>query len=344
MSARTSTSSRGMPGAISLSSMRRIIPFALALSLIAFACSPDDSAEPTTTAGESTTTTAEPSTTSPPTTASTTSTTTTVPETTTTTVPESTTTTTPGLEGDWAGDPLIVAGFGALGWWDGSDWIMAEDAGTLPVVGGEDYQVARIGLEAVTTAGPQTLVCEPINIIGVEVDNAELLGEWPGPYGVAISAPWELQPHLFESLSDDGSYAGFAAQLLSSRGLDVASPVVKQLFRTDLEGDGVNEVIVVAEDVNPGLLLEEGDYSIAFMRKVVQGEVQTAILGATVVGPEDDQFGAAYTVGAVADLSGDGKMEIVLDSAYFEGLGVGIVEYVNDDLGTVTQLEVGCGS
>lgn len=323
--------------------MRRTVTFALALALTLVACSPDDTADSTTTVGEPATT-AEPTTTSPPTSASTTSTsTTTVPETTTTTVAESTTTTA-GLEGDWADEPLIVAGFGALGWWDGSDWIMAEDFGALPVVGGEDYQIARIGLQAITTAGAQTLVCDPIGIIGVEVDNAELLGEWPGPYGVAISAPWELQPHLFESLSDDGTYAGFASELLSNRGLDVTSPVIKQLFRADLEGDGVNEVIVVAEDVNPGLLLDEGDYSIAFLRRAVQGEVQTAILGATVVGPGDDQFGASYTIGAVADLSGDGKMEIVLDSAFFEGLSVGVVEYVNDDLGTVTQLEVGCGS
>ena len=328
-----------------MSPMRGIVTIALGLALIAAACSPDDAGDSTTTLGGSTTsmepTTTSPPTTSPPTTAA--SSTTTVAESTTTTVPESTTTT-GGLEGDWADEPLIVTGFGALGWWDGSDWIMAEDAGALPVVGGEDYQIARIGLQAITTAGPQTLVCEPIGIIGVEVDNEELLGEWPGPYGVAISAPWELQPHLFESLPDDGTYAGFASELLSSRGLDVASPVIKQLFRTDLEGDGVNEVIVVAEDVNPGLLLEEGDYSIAFLRKVVQGEVQTAILGATVVGPGDDQFGAAYTIGAVADLSGDGQMEIVLDSAFFEGLSVGVVEYVNDDLGPVTQLEVGCGS
>lgn len=330
-------------GAISLTSMRSFVTLALAFALVAVACSPDDSADSTTTVGESTTT-VEPMTTSPPTTASATSTTTTVPETTTTTVPESTTTAAPGVEGDWADEPLIVADFGALGWWDGSDWIMAEDAGALPVVGGEDYQIARIGLQAITTAGPQTFVCDPIGIIGVEVDNAELLGEWPGPYGVAISAPWELQPHLFESLTDDGTYAGFASELLSSRGLDVASPMIKQLFRTDLEGDGVNEVVIVAEDVSPGLLLEEGDYSIAFLRKVVQGDVQTAILGATVVGPGDDQFGASYTIGAVADLSGDGKMEIVLDSAFFEGLSVGVVEYVNDDLGTVTQLEVGCGS
>lgn len=340
-----------MTGPISLSPMRRAITFALALGLSVAACSPDDAGESTTTVDETTTTTEPTTTTSPSTTdpSTTSSTTTTVPETTTTvpetttTVPE-TTTTIAGLEGNWADEPLIVAGFGALGWWDGSDWIMAEDAGALPVVGGEDYQIARVGLQAITTAGPQTLVCEPIGIIGVEVNNAELLGEWPGPYGLAISAPWDLQPHLFEALSDDGTYAAFAYELLSSRGLDVSTPVIKQLFRTDLEGDGVNEVIVVAEDVNPGLLLEEGDYSIAFLRRVVEGEVQTAILGATVVQPGDSQFGASYTIGAVADLNGDAKMEIVLDSAFFEGLSVGVVEYVNDDLGPVTQLEVGCGS
>lgn len=322
--------------------MRRAMTLALAVAVMIAACSPDEAADSTTTVEETTTSTEATTTTSPPVTASSTTSTTTT-STTTTTVPE-TTTTSEGLQGNWADQPLIVTGFGALGWWDGSDWIMAEDAGALPVVGGEDYQIARVGLQAITTAGPQTLVCDPIDIIGVNVDNPELLGEWPGPYGVAISASWDLQPHLFEPLTDDGSYSGFAAELLAERGLDVGSPVIKQLFRTDLEGDGVNEVIIVAEDVNPNLLLEEGDYSIAFLRKVVQGEVQTAILAETVIRPGDSQFDASYTVGAVADLSGDGRMEIVLDSAFFEGLGVGILEYVNDDLGPITQLEVGCGS
>lgn len=322
-------------------SLMRPALFLVLASLLLAACSPDETADSTTTAAETATT--GPTTTTSASTTTIASTTSTADSTTTTTLGE-TTTTMAGLEGNWADEPLIVSGFGALGWWDGTDWIMAEDAGALPVVGGEDYQIARIGLQAVTTGGPQTLVCEPLDIIGVEIDNPELLGEWPGPYGVAISAPWDLQPHLFQTITDDGTYAGFASALLSTRGLTVASPAVKQLLRTDLEGDGVNEVIVVAEDVTPGLLMEEGDYSIAFLRKVVEGQVQTAILGATVVTDAESPFGASFTVGAVADLNGDGKMEIVLSSAYFEGLGVEVIEYVNDDLGTVTQLQVGCGS
>jgi hypothetical protein len=37
-------------------------------------------------------------------------------------------------------------------------------------------------------------------------------------------------------------------------------------------------------------------------------------------------------------------MEIVTGAAYFEGSDVTIWEYVDDDLGPVAQLQVGCGA
>jgi hypothetical protein len=191
--------------------------------------------------------------------------------------------------------------------------------------------------------GPPTLVCEPVPNPGVELEEVEPLGGFPGPYGVAISAPWELRPYLVEEFVDDGTYAAFAAQLLAERGMAVSDPIVKQIFRVDLEGDGINEVLVVAEDVSPGLFPEEGDYSIAFLRKVVQGEVQTAVLGASLVFDPLNDFLLSFSVGTVGDLSGDAKMEIVIDAAYYEGLAVEIWEYVNDDLGPVLQLGMGCG-
>jgi hypothetical protein len=238
---------------------------------------------------------------------------------------------------------LIVTEFGALGWWDGSDWVRAEEAGALPVEGGEDYQVSLLGEGSVTSGGPQEIVCEPPGNLGVELEDSETLGAFPGPFGVAISANWGIHPHLLESFADDGSYAGFARELLASRGMDVPNPDIKQLHRTDLEGDGTNEVLVVAEDVSPGLFAEEGDYSIIFMRKVVQGEVQTAVLGESLI-LEPDDFLLSFSLGTVADLSGDGKMEIVVDSAYYEGLGVEVWEYADDDLGPVPRISVGCGA
>jgi hypothetical protein len=186
------------------------------------------------------------------------------------------------LEGNWADGPLITTEFGALGWWDGGEWLDAETQGALPVVGGEDYQVSRLGFLGMTTAGPQTTVCEPLELLGVDLADPELLGSLPGPYGVAISAAWVLQPHIVEETTDGGDYAAFAAEILADRGLDVDRPVIKQLIRTDLDGDGVNEVLVVAEEVTPGFLLEPGDYSIVLMRKVID-EGRTALLDETIV-------------------------------------------------------------
>jgi hypothetical protein len=37
-------------------------------------------------------------------------------------------------------------------------------------------------------------------------------------------------------------------------------------------------------------------------------------------------------------------MEIVLNSTYFEGFGISVWEYADDDLGPVVVLETGCGS
>lgn len=306
------------------------------------ACSPsEETASTTSTQPPSTTSSAAATTTAaPPPTLVTTTTTSTL----TTTTLESTTTTTV-VEGNWADQPLVVTAFGALGWWDGADWVDAQAEGELPVFGGETYQIAVLGLEATTTGGPQTQLCEPVLNLGVELDNTNVLGDWPGPFGVAISAPWDLTPHLVEQFTDNGTYAAFASSLLADRGLNVPNPIIKQLIRTDLEGDGTNEVLVVAEDLAGGFLPQEGDYSIAFLRKVVQGEVATAILGDTVITDvEEGSFVVGYSIGAVADLSGDGQMEIVSNSAYFEGLGVEVWEYVDDDIGLFKYLETGCGA
>jgi len=260
---------------------------------------------------------------------------------TTTTIPASTTTL--GVEGNWSDTPLVVTGFGALGWWDGSNWVQVESGTALPVAGGEDYQVAFVGLEATISGGAPTTLCEPLDNPGVELENELVLGDWPGPLGVAVSAPWILVPHLVEEIEDDGTYSALASELLAERGLDVPEPAIKQLLQVDLEGDGVNEVLVVAEDVSAGLFAEDGDYSIAFMRRTVEGDVRTAILGESVVVTADSPVVNSFSVGAVADLNGDGRMEVVVSTAYYEGVGVDVWEYVDDDLGPTMQISAGCG-
>jgi len=312
--------------------MRRALATVVLLAVAA--CSPAGVADSTSTTSTSTSTS---TTTTAPTT-----TTTTAPATTTSTVAPSTTTTAGGLDGDWADLPLIVTAWGAVGWWAGSGWVGS--FGSLPVSGGEDYQVVSVSGSGIVSGGPQIEVCEPLNNLGVELSNPDALGEWPGPFGVAISAGWAIRPHIFEAFTDDGTYAGHARDLLSARGLAVPSPVITQLFRVDLEGDGVNEVLVVAEDM-PENFFDAGEenYSIAFLRKVVDGEVQTAIFGASV-SPESGVEANTFSIGGVGDLNGDGKMEIVTSGAYYEGAWIEVWEYVDDDIGPSPQLSQGCGS
>jgi hypothetical protein len=238
--------------------------------------------------------------------------------------------------------PLVVAPFGALGWWDGSGWVQVESGTTLPVAGGEDYQVALIGQEGIVAGGPPSTLCEPVNNPGVVLENEAIFGDFPGPIGVGISAPWIITPHLVETLEDDGTYSAFATELLAERGLDVPEPSLKQILQVDLEGDGVNEVIVVAEDVTEGLFAEDGDYSIAFMRQTVQGDVRTSILGESVIVTASDPFVTSYSVGALADLNGDAVMEIVITGAYYEGIGVEAWESTAD--GPVMRISSGCGA
>jgi hypothetical protein len=297
----------------------------------------------TTTSSPATTTTVAGTTTAPAgsTTASTSASTTTTVAATTTSVPP-TTTTTAAVPGNWSDIPLVVAPFGALGWWDGSGWVQVEQSTTLPVTGGEDYQVALIGQEAIVAGGPPTILCDPVNNPGVVLENEEILGDFPGPLGVAISAPWVITPYLVEELEDDGTYSGFASELLAERGLDVPDPTLKQILQVDLEGDGVNEVLVVAEDVTEGLLAQDGDYSIVFMRQTVQGDVRTSIIGESVIVTATDPFVVAHSIGALADLNGDAIMEIVLTGAYYEGIGVEVWESAGD--GPVMRISSGCGA
>ncbi len=300
-----------------------------------------DSSTTTTTIATTTTQDVSTSTTTEATTTTTSAvTTTTVAPTTTTVAP--TTTTTETVAGNWATTPIVAAGFGALGWWDGAAWAQVEPATALPVAGGEDYQVAMIGLEAIVVGGPPTTLCDPLNNPGVVLENEQVLGDWPGPLGVAISAPWVIVPHLVEQIEDDGTYSAFAGELLAERGLDVPDPTMKQILQVDLEGDGVNEVLVVAEDVSEGLLAQNGDYSIVFVRRTAAGDVQTDILGESVIVTADDPFVNSYSVGAVADLNGDTRMEIVLTAAYYEGIFVEVWEYGAD--GPVPQISSGCGA
>jgi hypothetical protein len=268
--------------------------------------------------------------------------TTTVPAASTTVETSTTTTTTTEPP---AVDTLVTVGNTCLlGWWDES-WQSGDD---LPVGGGEEYQVVRLDEPiALTTGSGARSHCEPLDLVSVEFD-PEIPGGFREVDALAIQTQGEVRPSPVELLGlSTPAYITATSELLETRVAGIPIITLTQVIRTDLEGDGVDEVIVAASTIPDDLISSQvGDYSIVYLRKVIEGEVQTAILGLSIVEDLDNLFQnlAVFEVAAVADLNGDGKMEIVLNGTVWEGAFLQAWEYVDDDLGPVEVLSCGCGS
>lgn len=316
--------------------MRRVhvLVAIVGFAVIAGACGDDDATATTVTTAAPPATTVAPSTAPPPPSS-------TAPP--TTPAPTTTTTTTTMAPLD-PGTFLVTSGICTLGWWDG-DW---QSGDGLPVTGGEEYQVVRLDEPITTSVGSApTTTCEPLELTSVLLDPDPSV-DYFDVDPIAIQTESDVRPHNVEMLGLDlPAYIDATTALLTTRG--VVDPVIniEQVIRTDLEGDGTNEVIVAASTIDPGDVFAAGvgDYTLVYLRKVVQGEVQTAILVDEIITSLDQlPFGAVrYRVSAVADLNGDGKMEIVLSSEVWEGASVEAWEYVNDDLGPVQVHTCGCG-
>jgi hypothetical protein len=241
------------------------------------------------------------------------------------------------------GSYLVAGPTCLLGWWDG-EW---QDGDDLPVAGGEQYQVIRLDEPITLTTGSEARPsCDPLDLVGVEFE-PPIPGGFRELDALAIQTDGAVRPYPVEIRGSSPDYVEAASELLTGR--VAPAPVVNltQVIRTDLEGDGVEEVIVSASTIPDDLISAQvGDYSIVFLRKLIDGEVQTAILGESVVEDLDSllQNLAVFQVAAVADLNGDGKMEIVVNGTVWEGAFLQAWEYLNDDLGPVEVLSCGCGS
>lgn len=246
---------------------------------------------------------------------------------------------------------VIVSAGGVLGWFEEGEWKAAESASEVPPTDGRTFRiVGPTGEIGSATGSAARRGCE---IIEVHVD----LDLDPDPYAtfdpfaskpIAVDADWELNPYpVTEIPLDSAVYRQIVSDHLASRGFIDLEPEIVQLYRVDLEGDGADEVIIVADN-HDGAFFQQGVYSVVLVRKVIEEEVQTAVLHESIVAEDlaADEFAISVVarVSAIADLDDDAAMEVVLDSAYYEGAGTELWDYVDDDLGFVSALLTGCGA
>ena len=92
-------------------------------------------------------------------------------------------------------------------------------------------------------------------------------------------------------LTSQAAYVQAAVAALADLGVDDPSPELVQLLRTDFEGDGVDEVLIVAERLSDPdtLFAQPGDYSVLLLRQVVDEQVVTTVVAESVADPGPDE-------------------------------------------------------
>jgi len=152
-----------------------------------------------------------------------------------------------------------------------------------------------------------------------------------------------------ERVAEQGPNARHNA--LKTKGIGQPQVKIDNIIRVDLDGDGEEEVLISAtnylNDKRVPMRSPAGSYSMVILRRVFAGKVETQLVEGEfhpkAYVRKEDSFDApnAYKVIAVLDLDGDGKMEIVVGSRYYEGEATTI--YRCDAKKCEQLLSVGCG-
>ena len=273
------------------------------------------------------------------------------------TAPLATTGTAPGgtapPAGTWIVAPLLdlsgPTGQGVvIGRWDGGAWVPPSEE--APDLAGTDRWLGLDGALAPGLAGPPEAVCGELSSGGAYWV-VSLPGPGRGPVGVPAGVDPRPRPvtDLVVAPEHVESVRSWAAGRDPSLGrLDTT---VTRAVRVDLEGDGTDEVVLVASRLSNGEVLSSlpaGDHSVVLIRRVgPAGGVETVEVTGDLVttgdpGPESGSDNAVNWVdlAAIADLDGDGVMELVVATRQYEGWGVALYSATDPQ----PLLQLGCGA
>ena len=174
---------------------------------------------------------------------------------------------------------------------------------------------------------------------------------------IALAAPWNALPRKPQVIdSTQKIYVDAVREFLETKEIKQPEVKIDNILRVDLDGDGEEEVLISAtnyfdEPDRIPMRSPASSYSMVLLRRVVGGKVETQL----IVGEfhpkaypkakeEEGSFDApnAYKVVGTFDLDGDGKLEVVVDSHYYEGGETTI--YRCDPKKAKALLSVACGA
>jgi len=169
---------------------------------------------------------------------------------------------------------------------------------------------------------------------------------------IALAASWNALPRKVQVLDvTQQVYVDAVRDFLKTKGIEEPKVKIDNIIRVDLDGDGEDEVLISAtnyseKEEGAPMRSPAGSYSMVLLRRVVSGKVETQLVEGEFYPKaydDDERFNApnAYKVTAVLDLDGDGMMEVVVASNYYEGGATTI--YRCDPKKVKELLSVACG-
>ncbi|NLK88508.1 MAG: hypothetical protein GX279_13650 [Clostridiaceae bacterium] len=240
--------------------------------------------------------------------------------------------------------PIVALDYLLGGSGDNGEWITATNLADQ-IKGGETYYCYAFDKLAGMGTGSKVELLEPIDTVSVTV-------ACENEYQLAVGGGWNALPRVPVSQSTNSeTYKKIVKDVLTQEGLPDAEAVIRQNYRIDLEGDGVDEVLIWASNLdyeNVDIAAKKGQYSIIILRRIIDGEVKNIPVSYmiytsdTIYEPgEVDEFlyeNANYfltcveRIRSIADVNGDGKMEVIIDSRLYEGESIIVYELQGDKM------------
>lgn len=213
-----------------------------------------------------------------------------------------------------------------VGGYAGGTWLNSETAGKRLTAARTEYRVFTLageqGLVSGAKPAPDSDVCPDVWMHAVRPEPD------PERHAIGVNAPWNPMPR--KAVLSKGDPAVVRA-LLESRGLAKPRVQITQWARVDLAGNGEMVEIFAATyylDAAELMVPKAGDYSFVGVRRGPAGKARTEVLVGEFYPKTDEQSTPnIHELAGLLDLNGDGVLEIILRSAYYEGGGVQVWEW-----------------